>query len=237
MAQQTVDIGDHFHKHSNAYQEVVSGINRELYQNVRKELEKYLHGRILDIGNGNVFNYDLNKLEEVIAVDVAFRDMKDTQKIKYFCGDARNLHMVKDNSCDYVVMQFLVHHIVEPSKKMTDNSMTQTLLECRRVLKPGSQLIIVEMLVSPFVEFIEELLYSLNYQLLTWIKKPMIKFYSRLGILSRLSKVNLILSNDFKISMGKWIDPFEALFPGKVKLPRFLYPAECQFIISEKPAH
>ncbi len=229
-----VDIGEHFHKHSEQYQEVVHGTNRELYQNISKELNQNLTGTVLDIGNGNVFNYDLDRLERIIAIDIAFKNMKNTEKITYFTGDARDLRQISSLSCDRIVMQFLVHHIVDRTKTLTDSSLAQCFCECYRVLKPNGKLIIVEMLVHPVVEFFENLLYGFNFRLLSWINKPMIKFYSKLGILSRLKSAGFAEFNDYEIEMGQWIDPFEALFPGAVKLPRFLYPAESRFISSKK---
>lgn len=234
MTQRTVNVGDHFHKVSDSYQQVVLGTNRQLYQNVRLELEKHLRGVVLDIGNGNVFNYDLDRLDKVIAVDLAFRNMKDSSKVNYFSGDARNLNMAQDHSCDYVLMQFLVHHIVDRNKKMTGDSIARALSECHRVLKIGGKLIIVEMLVTSFVETLENILYSLTYKLLTLLNKPMVKFYSRLGLIARLKKAGFSDIIDYEIDMGKWIDPFEALFPGAMKLPRFLYPAQCRLISSMK---
>jgi len=231
---QEVDIGEHFHKHASEYQEVVHGTNKELYQNISRELNQSLSGTVLDIGNGNVFNYDLSRLEHVIAVDIAFKNMTSTEKITYVTADARDLRGVKTGSCDRVVMQFLVHHIVNTSKRLTDSSVEQCFSECYRVLKPSGKLMIVEMVVHPVVEFFENLLYRMTYRFLSWVNKPMIKFYSLRGIISRLKGAGFTGWTDGEIEMGKWIDPFEALFPGKIKLPRFLYPAECRLISAQK---
>lgn len=228
----SVNIGEHFHAHAQKYQDVVRGTNKQLYDNIRKQLDRHLFGTVLDIGNGNVFNYQVEKLEQIIAVDLAFKNMADTQNIKFFSGDARNLSMVKTKSCDCVVMQFLIHHIVDRTKTLTDVSVMSVLLECRRVLKENGKLIIVEMLVPHFIETMENLLYRFNHALLSCFDKPMIRFYSKQGLFSRLNKAGFHQVTHFEIDVGKWIDPFEGLFPGRVKLPRFLYPAQCQFMIS-----
>ncbi|GEM_PF-5155649 len=229
-----VNIGEHFFKNSNKYQEVVHGTNKELYQNISIELNRNLEGTVLDIGNGNVFNYNLDKLKQVIAVDIAFKNMKNTEKIRYIASDARDLSQVQTASCDRIVMQFLIHHMVDQTKNMTDASVSQCFRECHRVLKSDGKLIIIEMLVHPAVEFFENIFYGINYKLLTYLNKPMVKFYSKHELISKLQAAGFGNVSNYEIKMGKWIDPFEALFPGVIKLPRFLYPAESRFICSTK---
>lgn len=230
-----VDIGAHFVKQSERYQQVVDGANKELYENIRAELDRNLNGVILDIGNGGVFGYDVDKLERVIAVDLAFdENMQDSEKIKYIRDDARVLKTIESNSCDCVVMQFLVHHIVDENIKLTNDSILASLKEAHRVLKPKGKLIIIEEIVLFFIEYVEDVLYKMNFRLLILINKPMIKFYSEKGLRSRLRSAGFALVTIKKIDQGKWVDPFGGLFPGVVKIPAFLYPAKCCAIIAVK---
>lgn len=230
-----VDIRAHFTNHSHRYHQVVRNVNKQLYKNIESELNQNLRGVVLDIGSANVFGYDVNKLQQVIAVDLSFDDeTQDSEKIKHIVGDARDLRDIDSDSCDSVIMQFLLHHIVEKSKKLTDNSVLACLKEARRVLKPEGRLIIIEMLVLPFIEFVEDILYAVNHRLLGLINRPMVKFYSKKGLLLKLRSAGFEQIRTKKIAMGKWIDPFGALFPGVVKLPVFLYPAKCCSIIGVK---
>jgi ubiquinone/menaquinone biosynthesis C-methylase UbiE len=230
-----VDIGAHFAKHSVRYHQSVQNANKVLYQNIAAELNQNLDGTVLDIGSGNVFDYDITKLSQVIAVDLAFTaDMQNTDKIKYIQGDARHLKDIDDNCCDNVIMRFLLHHIVEKSKTLTDNSVLTSLKESNRVLKPNGKLIIIEMLVRPFIEQAENILYGINYKLLTLIRRPMVRFYSEQKLHTMLKAAGFPKITTKQIHMGKYIDPFGALFPGVIKLPVFLYPARCCSIIAIK---
>lgn len=231
-----VYVRAHFAKHSGKYRQTVQNANKPLYKNIGLELDQNLKGIVLDIGNGGVFVYDTARLKQVIAVDLTFDDdVKDDENIKYIIGDARDLNNIESNSCDNVVMQFLLHHIVEKSKAHTDASILTCLKESRRVLKPGGKLIIIEMLVLSLVERIEDVLYGIDYHLLGLINRPMVKFYSKRGLFSRLHAAGFGQIRTKRIDMGsRWIDPCPALLPGVIKLPAFLYPAKCCSIIAAK---
>ena len=230
-----VDIGEHFVKHSDKYHQSIQNANSELYKNIAVELNQNLDGTVLDIGSGNVFDYDLAKLNRVIAVDLAFSpDMQNTDKIKYMQGDARDLKDIGNDSCDRVIMRFLLHHIVEKNKPLTDDSVLTSLKESNRVLKTNGKLIIIEMLVLPFIEKAENILYGMNYRLLTLIHRPMIRFYSERNLCTMLKAAGFSQIMIKQIYMGKYVDPFGALFPGVIKLPVFLYPARCCSIIAIK---
>ena len=226
-----LDIGSHFAKHSKQYLQAVEGANKELYENIRLELDRNLNGTVLDIGNGGVFGYDVGKLEQIIAVDLAFdENMPDNGKIKYICNDARDLNAIESGSCDCVVMQFIVHHIVDENIKLTDGSVLMSLKETHRVLKPKGKLIIIEEIVHSLLEGLENVFYKMNFNLLRLINKPMIKFYSEKGL--RSEGFDLIAFK--KIDQGKWVDPFGGLFPGAIKIPALLFPAKCFAIIVVK---
>lgn len=229
------DIKEHFEKQTKRYKEVVENTNKELYGNIRKELDKNLKGVVLDIGNGGVFNYDVNKLKKVFAVDVAFKSKKEG-KINYIEGDARDLRKIKTNSCDRVVMQFLLHHITEKKKEKTYMDLKKSLKEANRVLKKKkrSELIIIEMFVNPVVENLEDVFYNINSFFLFMVNKPMIKFYSKSSLQSILAKVGFRKVFTKPIYIGRHIDPLGGILPGFVKIPVKLYPFKCYMIKAVK---
>ena len=90
------------------------------------------------------------------------------------------------------------------------------------------------MLVLPFIEQTENILYGMNYKLLSLIHRPMIRFYSDRNLQAMLKTAGFSQIVTKQIPMGKYVDPFGALFPGVLKLPVFLYPARCCSIIAIK---
>lgn len=224
-----VDIKEHFAKQTKRYKEVVEDTNKELYENIRKELDKNLKGVVLDIGNGGIFNYNTNKLEKIFAIDLAFKSKEDG-KITYIGGDARNLRKIKNNSCDRVVMQFLLHHITERKKEKTYIGLKKSLKEVNRVLKNNGELIIIEMFVNSLVEKLEDVSYDINSMFFSLINKPMLKFYSKKGLIKILNNVGFSKIITKPINIGKYIDPFGGILPGFIKIPRIFYPFKCCMI-------
>ena len=229
-----VEIKDHFAKQQKKYREVVEKTNKELYKNIRKELDKNLKGVVLDIGNGGIFNYDVNKLKGIIAVDIAFKSKEDG-KIKYIEGDARNLNKIKSNSCDRVVMQFLLHHITERNKKKTYIGLKKSLKEAKRVLKKKrGELIIIEMLVNPLVENLENIFYDINSFFFSLINRPMLKFYSKVSLHNLLAESGFRKILTKPINIGKYIDPLGGILPGFIKIPVIFYPFKCYMVVARK---
>ncbi|MBU0648354.1 class I SAM-dependent methyltransferase [Patescibacteria group bacterium] len=232
---QEVNIGTHFAKQQNQYQQVVNTVHKEWYQNIQQKLDQNLHGVVLDIGNGGVFGYNLTKLKRIIAIDPAFDETwQNTDKIQHIAGDARHLSTIKDNGCDCVIMQLILHHVVEKNIKLTNESILQSLKEAHRVLKPSGKLIIIEQIVSPTLESIEDIFYPTNFYLLGLFNIPMVKFYSLHHLHSKLHSTDFTQITTKKIHMGQWYDPLGGVLPGIIKIPTWLSPTRCHAIIAIK---
>lgn len=237
MKKNEIDVGEYFSKYSEDYNADIYGPLQEACWNVRKVLDKRLYGTILDIGNGGVFFYNTNALEKIIAVDLAYpKEIQNTEKITFYSGDARDLSFLETEKVDCVLMQFLLHHIVEKTRKQTDESLTKLFAETRRVLKPNGRLIIVESVVFPIFESFENVFYALNSYILRLLNKPMVKFYSKWSLMSYIKKEGFSHLEFKKISLGeRWIPLAPALFPGKFIVPPWLYPTRFCCITASKP--
>jgi len=230
MQKPEADIGKHFSKVTDSYQQAVNSTNQVIYNNVKIELDRNLEGNVLDIGNGGIFNYDTIQLSQVTAVDLSFADNQPERgNIRFIAGDARNLDKIESGSIDCVVMQYLLHHIVGKTPAETKEFVLTSLRETHRVLKPGGKLLIAEINVRPFIEVIENILYRMTFSALRFLNRPMINFYSKNGIVSRLNLSGFHQIDIKEINMGKWCDPLSGLFPGIIKIPIFLFPARCYF--------
>jgi len=106
-------------------------IRKQLYNNVRKEAPG-LSGKLLDFGCGSKPYEDLFKVDEYIGID-----MENTghghanSKIDVFY-DGNNIPF-PDNSFDSVFCSEVFEHIF---------NLEEVLLEIRRVMKPGAQILI-----------------------------------------------------------------------------------------------
>jgi SAM-dependent methyltransferase len=227
----------HFAKYSGEYNKYVHSSMRQLFQNIGRAINEQLSGVVLDIGNGGVFSYDTNRLEKVIAVDVAYpRKMEDTGNISFLTGDVRDLSFLGEEKFDCVLMQFLLHHVVESNWKQTEESLVKIFQGAYRLLKPGGKIIIIESIVNPWVEIWENLFYSVNAGILNLLDRPMIKFYSIKGLTRLLNKGCFFDVQQQEIPRGKnWIPIAPALFPGNVKVPPFLFPTRFLRILATKP--
>ena len=238
MDKPAVDNRNHFKKQSEIYRQVVESTNKEIYKNVRIELDKNLNGVVLDIGNGNVFAYDVNRLEKVIALDLAFTDdIQDSEKIKHIIGNAVDLRKIDSESFDCVLMQFVIHHIIGKTRKDTDKLVLASLNEAWRVLKRKGKLIIAEMLVHPILEPVENIFYGITSRFLGLLDRPMVKFYSKKSLVSKLYTTNFNQVSFKQIYMSKWsnwYDPLSFIFPGVIKIPGFLFPTKPVVIIALK---
>lgn len=82
--------------------------------------------------------YSLDIIEEVVRLcqPIVIRKIlkKEARKVVSVLGDFNNLK-IKDNTLNFAVSWFSMHH--------SDN-LVKTLMECRRVLKPGGRCVIVD---------------------------------------------------------------------------------------------
>lgn len=227
----------HFTKYSGRYYKNVHTSLQQLYQNIGMSINEQLNGAVLDIGNGGVFFYDTTIPEKITALDVAYpHAMENTEKISFITGDVRNLHFLKNETYDCVLMQFLLHHVVESTHKKTTETLTGIFQELFRILKRGGKIILVESVVNIAVETWENLFYPLHAGILTLLNRPMIKFYSAKSLTEFLTQGQFCDVKTQEIAIGeKWIPLAPALFSGSLKVPPFLFPTRFCRILSTKP--
>src|SRR5688572_1792081 len=88
----------------------------DTYAIIRMSINDALKGinRLLDIGNGGVFDYDINLIPNIVALDLFLNDIDTSSypsSISFKAGSA--LHIPEaDDSFDGVIMVMLLHHLV-----------------------------------------------------------------------------------------------------------------------------
>ncbi len=124
------------------YRALVESI--DTYAFISSALSEKLQGirRLLDIGNGSVFDYDTGRVGEIVGLDLFLDNLP---------GDIRlpgNVKMVQGSALDIpkslydfdgVVMVMLVHHLIGKTVDDCVANVRQLLSEVHRVLLPGRQ--------------------------------------------------------------------------------------------------
>jgi SAM-dependent methyltransferase len=144
-----------------AYAEKVARLTT--YRNIRAEIDRTIAGtqRLLDIGNGGVFDYDTRLAHEIVGVDLFLDEVSpnvpDNVTLRH--GDALQLNEA-NASYDDVLSVFLLHHLVSSDVDGTIENVRRAIAEAHRVLRPGGRLIIVESCVSSRAFSIERHLFG-----------------------------------------------------------------------------
>src|SRR5439155_5787248 len=105
--------------------------------------------RLLDVGNGGVFDYDTSLAEQIVGVDL-FLDGRASgldEHITFRRGDAIALEE-PDASYDVVLEISLLHHLVGTDHESAVANIRQAVDEAHRVLEPGGRFVVMESCVS-----------------------------------------------------------------------------------------
>ena len=113
-----------------------------LHRRIGRELR--LAGRVLDIGCGScdLVQYLAQTYhQEVTGVDISSKSFPKRSRFRTggrvhcISKDARHLDLAKDESIDAVVTMWALHEMAHPF---------DILRECRRVLRPGGEILVVD---------------------------------------------------------------------------------------------
>jgi SAM-dependent methyltransferase len=203
---------EHRHDYDKNIQEL------DTYAAIRASINQALYGidRLLDIGNGGVFDYDTNVVSNIIGLDLFFDNLPSS----YICpsnvtlktGSALNIPEV-DGSFDSVLMVMLIHHLVGKTVRDSLDNMHRAIQEAFRVLRPGGRLIIVESCVPQWFYMLEKSVFSLTSPLINNIlSHPATLQYT----VSTIENVIMKYSKSVDIlciPKGRWVLQYGFKFP------------------------
>jgi len=200
------------------YHEQVSSWFSELYQNAGTALSSRLRGRVLDVGNGGVFNYSLTNVDSLVTLDIAegaWMESLPSNKIECRIGDARDIPF-EEGEFDRVVMQYLLHHLAERNLRETDQGVEKCLAEAYRVLKQSGKILIVESCLPPVLERIENIGYGLLWYLVKFFDFPMVKQYSLPSLLQMVKGVGFREITAVEMNKGRYVSQLGIRTPAKL---------------------
>lgn len=133
------------------------------YRNIRREVDGAITGtrRLLDVGNGGVFDYDTSLASEIVGVDLFLDELATSDlpgNVTLRRGDALSLDEA-DARYDCVLFVLVLHHLVSSDVHGSLENIRCAVAEARRVLEPGGRLIVVESCVSPRAFAVERRLF------------------------------------------------------------------------------
>ncbi|HTR76440.1 MAG TPA: class I SAM-dependent methyltransferase [Solirubrobacterales bacterium] len=150
-----------FFADNSAYAENVAEL--DTYRNIRAVIDAQVRGshRLLDIGNGGVFDYDTSLADSIVGVDLFLDEtsVPDLPKnVTLRRGDALALDE-GDGSYDRVLLALVFHHLAGRTAMETVANIRQAIKEAHRVLEAGGRLVTLESCVSKRFYAIERQLF------------------------------------------------------------------------------
>ncbi len=194
----------------------------ELYQNVAERLDKILFGKVVDFGNGGIINYNTDRLEKLICVDIINKNRIVTDnKIDFVYGDFYEIQLDRDFDC--ILIQFLLHHLTD------DERLYRSFRRLRHSIKDKGKIVILEVVIPRCLEQVQRLFKPLISWALKVLRKPHLRFFACDTVVRFLSTLEPSEVKIRYIPVGKKVIPAPILFP-KLKLPGRLYPLRCILI-------
>jgi SAM-dependent methyltransferase len=208
----------------------------DTYRLIREAITREVAGtsRLLDVGNGGVFEYDTAQVEEIVAVDL-FLDQLPADHFPTNAtprkGDALALDE-SDGAYDVVLEALLYHHLVgtRPADSLTNIS--RAIGEAARVLRPGGRLVIAESCVPRWFYSFERVM----FRPLTVLARTRLLgghpavLQLPFDLLTSLVAERLEIERAYRIPIGRWTTQFGRRWPSA------LTPARAVIVVARKAA-
>lgn len=198
-----------FH-HNHGYQEHI--LELDTYRYARLTLERELAGarRILDVGNGGFFNYDVSEFERVVGVDLFVDGRIFGPNIEMIEGNA--LEFALDERFDRVVLQNVLHHVPGRSPSEAVRNLERILTNSASHLAPRGRLIVIESTVPKWFNLFERLVF--RPLLGVWsFPHPLVFQHTAEQICRSADAADLRTLEYTIIPKGKWVLQFGLRFP------------------------
>lgn len=228
----SVALNERFFAGSDDYADQVAEL--DTYRYIRTAITREVAGtrRLLDVGNGGVFEYDTALVDEIVAVDLFLESMAPSRfpaNVTPRDGDALALSEPAE-SFDAVLVAFLYHHLVGATPAGLIDNVRQSLAESHRVVRPGGTLIVGESCVPPWFYAVERVMFR---PLTLATRIPRMNHPATLqlpyDLLESLVAERFEILRGYPIRTGRWLSQFGRRWPSA------LTPARPYLIVARKP--
>ena len=191
----------------------------DTYRLIREAITRELEGtaRMLDVGNGGVFQYDTDRVGEIVAVDLFLNQLPAEHfppNVTPRKGDALALDEA-DGSYEMVLEALLYHHLVGRRPADSIENIRTAVAEAARVLRPGGRLVVAESCVPPWFYAFERAMFG---PLTVLARTPLLGGHPAVlqlpfDLLQQLIAESLQIERAYRIPMGRWLTQFGRRWP------------------------
>jgi SAM-dependent methyltransferase len=206
----------------------------DTYRLIRAAIEAEVAGtgRLLDVGNGGVFEYSPELVDSIVAVDLFLSQIpaeEFPENVVARDGDALSLNE-PDEAYDAVLHSFLYHHLVGDTPRALLGNVRRAIAEAERVLKPGGRLIVPEGCVPRWFYAVEKV----TFRPLVGLSKTRLLGGHPATLLMPFEDVASLVGERLeveraeRIPVGRWVSHFGRRWPAG------LTPARPYIIVATK---
>jgi len=223
---------DYFLGQHDSYRKKIGEIDS--YKLISCAISEKLMGvnKLLDIGNGGVFDYDTSLVSNIIGVDLFLdrlpQDIALPANIKMVQGSALDLPKTL-GVFDAVVMVMLIHHLVGEGPDSCKQNAQKAISEANRVLVPGGKLIIMESCVPAWFYKFENIVFNASAMIIERLLKhpPTLQYPENVLI-------ELMKNSGFESILSERIPKGRHILQYGFKVPSFLTPVQPTLFVATK---
>lgn len=189
----------------------------------RRKSSPYIKGKVLDVGNGGVVSFDMEKAQKIVLADLSKEMFKHLKRVKNGAfavleknsvecveTDVRKMPF-KSETFDVALLLTTAHHLSDTNIAISQKNILQAFKEIHRVLKPGSTFLLLEcQLWGPF-KYLQDTFFEVAFAVLLKYNKPLPYFMSKRQIKLYLQRTGFKLEKVVYIPSGEKI--YIPLFP------------------------